>query len=306
MSFIYGSDLFLYTDEISFNKVKDNDFVNFDEKISFPNFYKCLVNRSLFKGSFFSFIPRRLIFKSFIYSNFCIAIFVFKNFFNVKVLQIYFCLEFSLFFEFKNYIDSSDLNKVYFTDHYCKYAIYFCLFKFPKKIQIQHGILSDKFLPKHLIFVNICFVFDSAQKDIFLTNLHFSGVSYVIYKPLINFVSLYENVFSIFFISRMDSFQLEKELIKQIRTLWDDKCVKIMLKPHPKMSKFKYSDRFYSDNFVLIITDVFFYPHANFIISSNSTMKKEYDIYDFETCLFNENQIIEVLSDRINSFYEDL
>lgn len=303
ISYVKGSDLFLYSDEISFFKVENIDSIYFNEKISFPNFYKTFYNRSLFLGSFFAYIPRILILKSFLLSNICILIFLLKNISNPKILQIYFCLEFSLFYEFKNHIDFPNLKNIYFTDHYCKYAIYFSSFKYPKSNQIQHGILSDRFFPKHLIFVNQCFVFDHLQKHIFINNLHLPGVRYINYKPIINFINLYENVFTIFFISRMDSFELEKELIRKVRFSFDENIVKIIIKPHPKMSNFKYFDSFYSDNSVHVVFDTFFYPQANIVISSNSTMKKEYEIFNFETYLFNDDYLLEVIFKKVNSYY---
>jgi hypothetical protein len=208
-------------------------------------------------------------------------------------------LDFYFLSIFKYRLEASQLSKFYFTDHYCRYAIFFSDLNIKEKIQIQHGILSNDFFPTNKINVSECHVFNDIQMNIFKSNIHFDNCQYHYVRPNIIFNRLLPQQIVVFFISRLDSFLVERELIKFIRTNFEDK-ISIVIKPHPKMSISRYYDEFYDIHNVILIKEKLYFVDADVVISSNSTMKLEYELYGYYTLAFDDLNLFNKLNLKLN------
>lgn len=297
--FLNWNSVFFITDSISFEKNKDNISFAYDSSIYFKSVYN-IFNRSIFiNNNYLCFLSRFEIFYAYILGNIIITTYIIRNIFSYKVLQILFSLDFYFLTIFKNKLEYSKLSKCYFTVHYCRYAIFFSDLNIKEKIQIQHGILSIDFFPAEKIKVSECHVFDDIQMTIFKNNIHFDNCQYHYVKPNIIFNRLLPQKIVVFFISRLDSFLVEQELIKFLRKNFEDK-ISIVIKPHPKMSISRYYDEFYDIHNVILIKEKLYFVDADVVISSNSTMKLEYQLYGYYTLAFDDLNILNKLNFKLN------
>lgn len=297
--FLNWKSLFFITDYISFEKNKNNISFAFDSCVYFKSIYN-IFNRSVFvNNNYLCFLSRFEIFSAYILGTIIITTYMIRNIFSYKVLQIIFSLDFYFLSILKYKLEDSQLSKFYFTDHYCRYAIFFSELNIKEKIQIQHGILSKEFFPYDKIKVSECHVFDDIQMNIFKNNIHLNNCQYYYVKPNIIFNKLLPPKIVVFFISRLDSFLVERELIVFLRNNFQDK-ISIVIKPHPKMSISRYYDDFYEIHNVILIKEKLYFVDADVVISSNSTMKLEYELYGYYTLAFDDLNLLNKLNIKLN------
>lgn len=296
------NSIFLMTDSISFQKVKNLKEISFDGILSFQNPLKLVLSQKISDNSYYLLFSLKELFAIYTKTIIHSLYFWIKNIFSFKSLQVFFAMDTFFLDEFRAKLDCSELQEIIFTDHYCKYALSFSHVKSLRKIQIQHGIFDPKFQPASPIDVDKCYVFNSADKQVIQNNIHRnSRVKYCYFRQTLTFEKIgRSNSFKVFFISRLDSFEMEKKLITSIRKNYDSDAVELIIKPHPKMSKSRYSDKFYTYMDIIVVEKVFCYPNADIVIGSNSTMLFEYEACGFKTFRFDDPNILDYLKISIS------
>lgn len=231
----------------------------------------------------------------------------FKYFFAASkksnVLQCYVAFEWFLCFfglEKLRYGENVKFDKVYFSNHYDRWALLFDhVFQHSNIILLQHGLLpEDLSLSSSMENINTIYVLNEPSKGLFEKIYKRVDLDFLSMPSVLNLKNVSEK-FSLLVIGQPHSLDFEIELVNKLLEV--DVEIYIYVKPHPLYGVEEYNIIPLGSDRIQIITESGFFPKVDIALNYESTLGLEYEKSGIEV-IWWKGQEIEYIVESVVEF----